>query len=62
VTIPPRDDAFLAALESQAVPLGEWSHHCHLRMAYVYPRARLMTWEAKRAFVEPDLLPLPGPN
>jgi len=26
-----------------------------------YSHARLMTWEAKRAFVEPDLLPLPDP-
>ena len=24
-----------------------------------YSRARLMTWEAKRGFVEPDLVPLP---
>jgi len=24
-----------------------------------YSRERIMTWEAKRAFVEPDLLPLP---
>ena len=24
-----------------------------------YSRERLMTWDAKRAFVEPDLLPLP---
>lgn len=37
--------------------------HLHLlqrtltRLAY--SRARMMTWEAKRAFVEPDLLPLP---
>jgi len=25
-----------------------------------YSRGRMMTWEAKRAFVEPDLLPLPA--
>lgn len=28
-------------------------------MRLFYSRARIMTWEAKRAFVEPDLLPLP---
>jgi len=25
-----------------------------------YSRERIMTWEAKRAFVEPDLMPLPS--
>lgn len=28
-------------------------------MRLFYSRARMMTWEAKRGFVEPDLLPLP---
>ena len=26
-----------------------------------YSKGRLVSWEAKRAFVEPDLLPLPAP-
>jgi hypothetical protein len=143
VTIPPEDDAFLRAFESRSIPHAEWTHRCHVRMAYLYlrahgyddglrrirdginalnashgdaipkdqvdrgyhetltvawarviaasmrgrdpgtdfdafaaehphllqktllrsfySRARMMTWEAKRAFVEPDLLPLPPP-
>lgn len=41
------------------------AEHPHLlskRLTRVfYSRARMMTWDAKRAFVEPDLLPLPSP-
>lgn len=33
---------------------------CKTLMRVFYSRERLMTWEAKRGFVEPDLAPLPG--
>ena len=138
----PTDPEFLAAFESLSIPLEQWSHRCHVRMAYLYlrahgyddglrrirdginalnashgdkipkdqmdrgyhetltvawarviaasmrgrdpgtdfdafaaehphllqktllrsfySRARLMTWEAKREFVAPDLIPLPA--
>ena len=135
------DESFLADFEARRIPIEQWSHRCHVRMAYLYlvrhgydaglvrirdginalnashgdkipkdqvdrgyhetltvawariiaaairqwgagadfdafaaeqphllskrltrlfySRGRMMTWEAKRAFVEPDLLPLP---
>lgn len=34
---------------------------CRTMLRTFYTRDRLMTWEAKRAFVEPDLAPLPSP-
>jgi len=32
---------------------------CRTQLRVFYTRGRIMSWEAKRAFVEPDLAPLP---
>ena len=33
------DEAFLAAFEATAIPVDEWHHRDHLRVAYLYLRA-----------------------
>ena len=42
-----------------------FAEHAHLTqrtlLRLFYSRERLVSWEAKRAFVEPDLLTLPTP-
>src|SRR5688572_5761134 len=36
---PPDDAAFLADFEACRIPLAEWNHRSHIRMAYLYLRA-----------------------
>ncbi len=141
MAVPDDDAAFLAAFETQSIPLADWNHRAHIRMAFTYlggrpfeealarirkgiqalnrvhgtpealdrgyhetltvawarvvasaiavhgpfrdsndfcdrnphllqrtllrvfySRDRIVSPEAKRAFVEPDLAPLPGPT
>lgn len=50
------------ALESAEAFFAEQAHLTQRTLLRLfYSRERMMTWEAKKNFVEPDLLPLPAP-
>lgn len=42
------DDAFLARFETCAIPLSEWNHRAHLRIAYAYLRRHGLDGAVKR--------------